>query len=73
MEEGKLDVYVSCSLRNDHQFIRLGKGDRGKSIELPSNVNYRLSPYITKHGNVSFKIAPEEDGPIKNLLNFFMP
>lgn len=55
--EGTWDLYVSCSIRNQHHFIRIPKG----TVSLPEQriiSDALLKPYATIHGNISIEAKP---------------
>ncbi|MFC7392079.1 glycosyltransferase [Scopulibacillus cellulosilyticus] len=54
------DVYVSCSARNTHEFVRLGKGKEKRAPVLSKAHYKKVSPYYTEYGNLSFKVQEPE-------------
>ncbi|GAA5344081.1 glycosyltransferase [Planifilum fimeticola] len=60
--EGTWDMYVSCSIRNQHHFIRIPKG----TVSLPERrkiSDVLLEPYATIHGNISIEAKPRTSKP----------
>ncbi|MGG1397666.1 glycosyltransferase [Bacillus salipaludis] len=54
-----LDVYLSCSARNSHKFIRLGNGKKKDKPTLSDKFKTAF-PYYTENGNLSFQVRQLE-------------